>query len=219
MQFHLLLRPQLEGAAEGEGIGQLQFVSVRVLESEGVLLDMWNALQFLPERHPDEIESVEWFTFAEGFRSDHPPHLIQFPTPSPGREDGRVRSAQEKWCQMDPTVPVQDTRTRAVLVMCVQVQGIVLCLIEIDRRPVNGKEERFSGLVFRLGSSDDLERLLPPIPSELPSVRGRMGNLDKHRPQGAERFEHYPSATDRVPCEGTVANAFGKMGLTLSDSG
>ena len=58
-----------EARSTGEGIAQVQFESVRVLESEGVLLDMWNALHSLQDRQPDEIELVEWFTFAEGFCS------------------------------------------------------------------------------------------------------------------------------------------------------
>ena len=205
-----------EPGSTGEGIGQLQFVSVRALESEGMLLDMWNALQFLRERHPDEIESVEWFTFAEGFRSDSPPHLIQFPTPRTRGDDGAVYSTQEKWCLMDPDVPVQDTRARGVLVMRLRVKDAVLCFVEIERRTLGDEDkERFSGLVFPLVESDDLDKMLPPFLGQLPAVRGVFANVRTSRPEGAKSFRHSPAPGQRVACEAAVLNAFRKMGLTF----
>ena len=175
---------------------------MRVLESEGVLLDMWNALQFLQERHPDEIESVEWFTFAEGFRSDHPPHLIVFPTPRTGRDEGLVLSTQDRWCLMDPDVPVQDTRARGVLVMRSRVKDAVLCFVEIERRKVGDEDkERFSGLVFPLVQSDQLDRLLPPFLGQLPAVRGVFANVRTSRPEGATSFQHSPAKWEERPAK------------------
>ena len=204
----------------GEGVGQLQFTSVRVLETQGVLLDMWNALQFFRERHPREVGSVEWFTFSEGFGSDSPPHLVVFPFAPPSRDDGRVHTTEDKWCLMDPDVPVPDTRARGVLVMRIQVNVVVLCILEIERRIVGDEEkERFSGLVFQLEESDDLHALLPPILSHLPGNRGVFANLPaEHRPKGARSFRHSHAAHSRTPCEAAVLNAFRKMGLKLPDT-
>ena len=200
----------------GEGIGQVQFGSARLLDSEGVLLDMWNALQLLHARHPDEVQSVEWFTFSGGLGSDSPPNLIALPTPRSEAGD-RARTAADRWCLIEPDVPLEDARTRGVLVAQIRVLGVLLCILEIERRrAVEEKEERYLGLVFPLGHSNDLEEVLPPLLVALPTVQGRIGSLEAHWPVGAKLFKHCASKTDSLPCEGTVVHALRKMDIKRS---
>ena len=207
-----------EPHSTGDGTGQVQFESVRALESEGILLDMWNAMRFLHEHHPDEVKSVEWFTFSEGFRSDHPPHLIVFPTPRTGRDEGLVLSTQDRWCLMDPDVPVQDTRARGVLVMRSRLKDAVLCFVEIERRKVGDEDkERFSGLVFRWSNRTNWTDCCLRSWANFPPRGGSSPTSCTSRPEGARSFQHSPATWEERACEAAIRNAFRKMGLMLSD--
>jgi hypothetical protein len=60
----------------GKGVGHASIHAPVVLESHGVLRDMWNAAQRLHKKRPQEIQAVHWFTWEAGFSSDAEPQLI-----------------------------------------------------------------------------------------------------------------------------------------------
>ena len=117
---------------------------------------------------------------------------------------------------MNPDVPVQDTRSRGVLVMRVRMKDVVLCLLEIERRTVgSGDKTRFRGLVFPLKDSDDLHALLPPILSKLPAAGGVFSNISKQWPEGADVFRHSYAKQQDWPCRAAVANVLQKIGVVF----
>lgn len=60
----------------GKRIGFAAVHAPAVLESSGILHDMWNALLYLMDAYKETIHAVEWFTFDDGFRSASNPKLI-----------------------------------------------------------------------------------------------------------------------------------------------
>lgn len=50
----------------GKGVGFASIHATAVMESEGMLRDMWKALHYVKATHPSLILSVEWFTFEAG---------------------------------------------------------------------------------------------------------------------------------------------------------
>ena len=61
------------------GSAHIHAPEVRELKSEGILLDMWNALSFLRSRNPKLMTSLCWYTFEHGFQPEGPPFLIPLP--------------------------------------------------------------------------------------------------------------------------------------------
>ena len=129
----------------GDGIGQARIESPTVLESHGVLLDMWNALQFLRDECPERIRSVEWYTPATGFGTDSPPRLMGLPSGGGATADAARRS----WRLFDPAAEPTEIRPRGVAVLRVAIDHRWICIVEIERRPAQRREECFSGLVVR----------------------------------------------------------------------
>ena len=205
-----------EPRSTGEGVGQVIFEPVLRLESNGMLHDMWQALLELHKEHPAQITSVEWFTLTDGLHLGSPPQLIPFPVPRPASPLASIQGADARWRLIDPDAQPEDRVPRGLLVTRVEVEGRVLCIVDIERRQDGQKEkENFRGLVFRLGESDDLHALIPPIVQELPAVKGVFANMLPRCPAGAQVFRHNPGKNPRIPGESAVCSAFEKLGVTL----
>ena len=200
----------------GESVGQAIYASKPALETHGILLDMWNALLFVRQEHPDAVHSVEWFTIAEGFGTRSPPRLIALPA-LPSNEDDSAQSAPTGWRRMDPSAAPEDARGRGVLVVRVRTREQTLCLVEIERRPRGeDAEETFSGLVFPIPGPGDLSTLLRPLLEHLSSESGIFSKALKLSPiEGAKTFAHHRAKSEKVACEAAVRNAFRKMGVNL----
>lgn len=199
-----------EPSATGDGIGLVRVESPTVLESHGVLLDMWNAMQFARREFPERIRSVEWYTVETGYRTDSPPGLMALPSAA------GVAGGSGSWVLIDPAAEPGKRRPRGVLVMRVAVDGRRICIVEIERRPVRGqREERFAGLVFEPTHSDELGALLEPVLAGLPSTRGVFRRTLASCPVDARVFHHSHSGRQRVACEAAIANALAKMGIRL----
>src|SRR5690606_32086982 len=61
-----------------KGMGQASVNSEAILESQGILRDMWNAMLHLKKTYPDAVTSVEWYTPKHGFSNKAEPKLISF---------------------------------------------------------------------------------------------------------------------------------------------
>lgn len=88
------------GDAQGgpKGVGAATVHTPVVLESHGALRDVWTAMLHLLKRFPDWIESVEWFTFQDGFMQGTDPSLI---TLEPFELDTEVPSDVRRWVYLD----------------------------------------------------------------------------------------------------------------------
>jgi hypothetical protein len=180
---------------------------------------MWNAVLFIKEKYPHTIQSVEWFTFEDGYNSDTEPKLIAI---EPFEEEhGELDSTTWKWPYMDPKTM---QKLRGVLVMRVVINGKSIHILEIQRRPQTKKdkegrsidtEESYQGLVFSLYNQGELGQWLSLLLYEIRPVRGVLAKLIERCPGKASSFRHAPASSDQIPCEAAARNAFRKMGISL----
>ena len=201
-----------EARSTGERIGQVRIESPTVEASAGVVLDMWHAMRSARQHHPDRIQSVDWYAPDLGFGDSSPPTLMAIPSGG-GAADGGTPSG---WRLFNPAAEPKELRPRGVLVMRMAIDGRMVCIVEIERRPRGvAREESYCGLVFPLGDSDDLRALLEPLLVNLPSVQGVFKVVLGICPPGAQIFRHSHAPTQSAPCEAAVRNALKKMDISL----
>ncbi len=202
-----------------KAVGHASIHAKPVLESHGALRDMWNAILFLKKTYPHIIQSVEWFTFDDGYQADTEPKLIAF-QPFEERAEG-MSSKIWKWPYLDPTTMLD---IRGALVIRIKAGEKIVHIVEVQRRPTkkkdkNGRvsdgEESFQGLIFRLSTPGDLRPWLALLLSELRYKTGVVKHLVTRCPGKADRFNHAPSTGDHIPCESAARSALVKMGVFL----
>lgn len=208
-----------EAHGSGQGVGHAAIHAKPVLESHGMLRDMWNAMLFLKERHPNIIQTVQWFTFEDGYQSDTEPKLIALEPFEEGPE--RLGSTTWKW----PYIDIKTMRElRGVLVMRIVANGKPIHVLEIQRRPQTRKdkngeiidsEESYQGLVFALHKQNELEQWLSLLLSDIRFVKGVVKQLVENCPGKASAFRHAPANGEQVPCEASALNALRKMGIVF----
>lgn len=201
-----------------KGVGYAHIHAKPVLESQGALRDMWNAMLFLERQHPRNIKSVMWYTPEDGFSDALEPSLIAFEPYDTGR------APKAKTIRNWPYLMPDELALRGALVMRVKVNSKLIYVLEIQRRPQTRKsedgslvdtEESFQGLVFKLDDQNSLNLWLAYILSEARSVRGVLKRLVARCPGKAATFRHSSASGDQVPCEAAAYNALRKMGIDL----
>lgn len=213
------------GEAHGSGkeIGHASVEPEVILESEGALRDMWNAMLHLKKMYPDSVHSIEWFTPTLGFSSNIEPDLIALePFKKNEKLQGKeISKTTRKWPFMDPKTCLH---IRGLLATRLRIEGKHVYIIEIQRRTCKKKtnqggssdsEEPYKGLVFTLANDDDLIEWLSFIRSNVRHVRGIVSKLVKHCPGKADSFKHTASSTDMVACWSALKNALDKVDIQL----
>lgn len=207
-------------SSKNQGIGYAAIHAKPVMESLGMVRDMWNAILRLKEMFSDHVQSVEWFTFEDGYRSDAEPKLIGL---KPFSENDVIDTTTRKWPYMD----VNTLQTvRGVLIARIVVQHKPIYILEIQRRPQQKKnksgeiedaEESYQGLVFLLDDQSMFLDWLRHLLSEIRLVKGVVRKLVSHCPGKASAFKHSTASSDQMPCESALLNALGKMDINFSN--
>lgn len=202
----------------GKGVGQASIYARQVMESNGMLRDMWNAMLYLQQQYPTKIQSVEWFTFESGFCADAEPELISF---IPFEDDDQtVDTKTRNWLYYD----VGGKVPRGVLVARLRVDTKTVFIVEIQRRIrqkqdddgiTKESEEAFKGLIFALDDGQALKKWLVELLSEIRKVHGIVQRISGKCPGKAGTFSHKSSGNDEIACQAAVANALGKMGVLV----
>lgn len=200
----------------GKGVGHARIHARQIMESHGALRDMWNAMQFLKKKHPELIQSIEWFTFDDGFRTDEEPCLIGL---NPFNEESEVQIASDirSW----PYYDIASKVPRGVLLMRVVAGGKTVHFLEIQRRSIKKKtesgilnsEESFRGFAFVLNDQSQFDVWLHRLLSDIRHVKGVVQRLVGVCPGKAAVFNHTKARSGQVLCEAAVMNALEKIGL------
>lgn len=205
-------------SSQNQGIGYAAIHAKPVMESLGMVRDMWNAMLSLKEMYPDQVQSVEWFTFEDGYKNATEPKLIGL---QPFSDDDLVDTTTRKWPYMDVTT---FQTVRGILIARIVVQDKPIYILEIQRRPQQKKnksggieeaEESYQGLVFVLDNQNNFQDWLRHLLSEIRVVKGVVQKLAGHCPGKASAFKHSTATSDEMPCESAVLNALGKMGISF----
>jgi hypothetical protein len=204
----------------GKGVGRAAIHAEAIMESEGILLDMWKALLFMKEKHK-EIETAEWFTFKTGFLADKEPKLISL---EPFNNATEIKDANlRNW----PYFDIATLTSRGVLVMRTKVAGKMFYMIEIQRRPrktkkkdgtVKPDEQKFQGLIFTLKDQNRLSSWLRRFLADIRPSKGVMSKLAGKCPGMAKPFNHSSARSGQVSCEAAILNAFRIIGISLTEN-
>jgi hypothetical protein len=194
-----------EAYGSGKCVGYASVHAPQVLESHGVLRDMWNAMLYVKSAHPDLIQKVEWFTFDRGFCEEAEPQLVSL---APQENDKPVDG---NWFYFN----VKEEIPRGVMVARLSIGQKHVYILEIQRRSRAGgnDEESFKGFVFALEDDGRFDSCLRSLLSSVRSVKGIVKKLEGRCPGDSGAFKHVSSHHEKVPCEAAVWNALGKVGI------
>lgn len=208
-----------EPSGSGKGVGFASIHAKPVMESHGALMDMWNAMLHTKRKYPDKIQSVEWFTFEDGYKSMSHPTLIAL-DPIDEDDDTVIPTITRNWVYHD----VATARVRGVMVVRLLIKGTPVHIVELQRRPRKIKvendkdkegEESFKGFVVVIEDNDQFVQWLKRFLSDIRYVRGIVQKLTPYAPGKANVFTHQPAGYEKVPYEAAVLNALDKIGVIL----
>lgn len=214
-----------EPHGDGKGVGYASIHARPILESQGTLRDMWNALCECHKKNPTLITAVEWFTFEDGYQKTEEPKLI-------GIKEFTDEELLNPWSPVMTTTirhwPYMDSiskiEVRGVLAARLTVRETYIHILEIQRRSrrkkdangqVKDSEESFQGFIFKMKKQNDVEEYLREFLSDVRYVKGIVQHLVSSCPGDAASFNHSVSSDNTYPCESAVKNALYKMEIAL----
>lgn len=202
----------------GKGIGHASIHAKAVMESKGMLRDMWDALLYLRKKNSGTIRSVEWFTFEDGFVASDEPHLIGL---HPFDADDKVEPAVRRWPFLDISIPT----IRGMLVARVTTtKDKQIYIIELQRRPriktddqgnQTLAEDSFKGIVFKLNEQNGFDEWIKYVRSQVRHVEGIVSHLISECPGFADTFSHRRNKDGKVSCEAAAIKALSKVGVII----
>jgi hypothetical protein len=207
------------GEAHGtnKGVGLTLAHAKPVIESKGILIDMWNAMRYLQKMYPRNIQGIDWFTYEDHYQSAGIPKLIaldQFD------DDTVIPTATKNWIYSD----VDAARIRGVMVVRMRINGRSVHIIELQRRPrkiklkdnreVDG-EEPFKGVVITIEDNEIFFNWLKRFLYEIRYVKGIAQKITPYAPGKADTFSHTTTESESAQYAVAVENALGKIGMTL----
>lgn len=205
----------------GKGVGQASIQAKPVMESHGILIDMWNAVRHTQVSNNKIINNVEWFTFDVGYKSTALPSLIAL-DPREEFKGQNIPIETRHW----PFIDVASSTPRGVLVIRLTVSRKHVHIIEIQRRPriktdSKGKkftsEESFQCLVISFVDERSSVQQLKRLMTDICFVRGIVKKLT-HTIEFSHSFNHTPTKHKGIPCEAVVRMALKKVGVVIPES-
>lgn len=210
-----------EPQGSGKDIGYAAFKDETIIESDGVLLDVWNALFHIANTYSDVIKSVEWYIPSKGFIEGNAPQLVAFePFEKNEIDRGEISSGVLRW----PFLNFDTLERRGLLVARLNIYEKFVYFIEIQRRLIshkedNGKvtydEENYCGLVFMLDDDNEFEEWLQFFKSNIRRKKGVVKKLTAYCPGIADFYQHRTNSKDRVLYSSAIEIALNKMNIEL----
>lgn len=215
---------ETDGSGTGVGYGAFQAETV-VMESHGVLRDVWDMLMRLPSTYPAVVASVSFLRTDDTFEVGAEPRLLGF-RPFTEAELAARQPKQASWPFLD--LPSKELRG-ALVVRVGTVEGPIYFL-EIQRRlktsQGDGSEgdsgsddrvdkERYKGLVFRLEDPAKLGAWVRQFMDGARYSSGVFTSLLKNCPGPSYAYNHVPVSGERYPQERTILRAIALMGIEL----
>lgn len=206
-----------EEYGSGKGVGYGSIHAPVVLESQGALRETWKAARHLGETHPDTVRSVGWFTFDNGVSYGDEPKLIALVPDLDSK--GKIKST---WVYRD----VEAEIPRGVLVIAMDVSGVAVYLMEIQRRVSTDddgeeSEESFKGLALAARGGQGPDQWLHQLLGGIQAEKGIVQRLIRRCPDPtyAYAYKHVVSTRGTGPMyETSVLNALAKVGVPLTAS-
>lgn len=199
-----------QGTGSHKQTGKLHFESDALLESQGVLRDIWIALHDIETKN-SMISGVHWYTPSERFNIKGEPKLISLVP----HEDDQLPGKILNWVYIDRTT----RQLRGVLVIRIKIAGVNYFLIELQRKKtgVEEKEESFAGILFQshVESSEELNALIEAFCSRIRFKLGVVRDLKILFPEKTKFFNHRQQ-DEKLLYRNTLINAFRYLGVNLT---
>lgn len=208
-----------ESHGTGSGVGYAMYKADQIMESHGVLRDIWDALIWFHDNHPEVIGPPESYSYEEGFCDNPEPTLLAYQAFADDVVD--IKGATRNW----PFLSVEDRIRRGALLARALVGPVHIYFFEMQRRikiteDDSGNEtyteEPFRGMVFKLKDGDTLEDWVAHLMDVSRHTEGVLTSIAPQCPGMAELYKHNTAHTEKIPCEAAVRNALRKMGVKLS---
>jgi len=202
----------------GKGVGHATIHANPVMESHGTLMEMWDTVRHLQKTNSKSIQSVEWFTFEDGYKSTDMPKLIAL-DPNDAFAGINVPTETMHW----PYYKVAGSIVRGVLVIRMMVYGKFVHIIEIQRRHrtkddghgnVYTGEEPLQGVILLFNGGSESIQFMRRFMCDVCYVRGIVKKL-KHSFDNGDTYVHSPKEYMPSPFDAVVRKALTKVGIKL----
>lgn len=196
-----------QGTSSGKQTGKLLLEADAVLESHGVLRDIWRALHDIAATNP-QVTGPRWYTLSERFQTSHEPKLIALDPHD--QQSGKTLS----WAYIDSSTK----QPRGVMVVRINIAGTRYFLIELQRRKKGDEEtESFAGVLFQshLNSFEELNDFLEEFCSLIRFEAGVVRNLKHLFPDETKFFNHSPNV-EQILHRTVLIKAFKAIGVSLA---
>lgn len=195
-----------EPYGEKKGVKKMKLKASVALESQGRLLDTWNAFKRFQKENKELVKSVDYYVFDKGFVSDGPPWMVSFP-------DISYRSKGHAWTH------IHSNRNRGLLVIrvCIGQETIFVFEIEHKYKRSGEEEDAFRGFACVLRNQKFLNVVIQYFLRELPLNNGRFDM--KIAPKTLIRFDtfqHGWSKKNIYLSENIVKNILRKMRIDMN---
>lgn len=199
-----------DGAGDGKNIGKSEHVSDVVLESQGFLLDIWNAFLSIKRDNPERVTEVSWYV-PPNYGTSAPPRILLFNTSG---LDGR-QTAARSWVYLE-TLGAQ---RRGLMILRLVVDKQPFYCFEIERQESSEKTPNprgFSGVLMKAHTEDPVEfqQFVETVTSRIRNNLGIFKNIMKTFPPNAIVFTHRSKDQD-VRYRTRLINAFAQAGVVL----
>lgn len=195
------------GTGSGKQAGKLILEADAVLESQGVLRDVWRALQDIKATN-EEVTDLHWYTPSERFKAVGEPQLIALEPKD--YESGKTLS----WAYIDSSIK----QPRGVMIVRIKIAGDRYFLIELQRKQKDGQEiESFAGTLFKshLNNYEELNEFIEKFCSRIRLEAGVVRNLKYLFPVETKFFNHSPNV-EKILHRTVLINAFKTVGVCLN---
>lgn len=196
-----------KGTGTGKQTGKLLLEADAVLESNGILRDVWRALNDIAATN-HQVTDLHWYTPTERFKADGEPQLIALDPKD--HETGKAIS----WAYLDTVTK----RPRGVMIVRIKLGSDRYFLIELQRRQ-KGNEETgsFAGVLFRshLNNYGELQDFVEEFCTLIRPQNGVVRNLKHLFPDQTKFFNHSPHE-EKILHRTVLINAFRDVGVSLT---
>ena len=194
--------------------------TVLLMESKGVVRDMWNAMHYFIVENQSIIRSLEWYTPETSYSSHPEPCLVAIPEfLNQEIADEKISRTILNWPYLDLLLKQE---IRGFLVARMKLDTESIHFIEIQRRISHdntnssvSEDEKFRGMVFRLNNDDDIHDWVSLLAHELRHVKGVVQKMVVKCPGVAMVYKHSSAKNEPVPGYSALLNALEKIGISL----
>ncbi|UVM66800.1 hypothetical protein LOY34_26545 [Pseudomonas sp. B21-009] len=206
------------GTGSGKHVGKLETISDAEqetppdveLETQGFLMDIWNALKSIAADNPEKILRVDWYTPVARFSSKPPLNVVELAVENEEDLDSKVRS----WLYLDRSTGLR----RGILIVRIKtIRGNYFCF-EVQRKDekVGEMPPGSAGLLMKFsGDEEAFKKFVTELCRKILGYRGVFGKLKKLYPEEYVTFKH-GKGDKKILYRNILINKFSELGIELS---